>query len=42
MALIGVAAFSLAIVMDLCVAIARAAGKEIDLQDAGKAKLAAD
>jgi TRAP-type C4-dicarboxylate transport system permease small subunit len=38
----GVLAFCLAIAADLLVAIARAAGREIDLQAAGRVKLAAD
>ena len=39
---IGVVAFCLAIVADMLVAIARAAGKEIDLKEGGGVKLAAD
>lgn len=39
---IGVVAFCIGIVADLLVAIARSAGREINLQDVGKAKLAAD
>jgi TRAP-type C4-dicarboxylate transport system permease small subunit len=39
---IGLLAFCLAIVADMLVAIARAAGKEIDLKEGGGAKLAAD
>ncbi len=40
--LIGVFAFCLAIVADMLVAIARAAGKKFDVQERGKIKLAAD
>ena len=39
---IGVLAFCLAIVVDMLIAIARAAGREIDLKGGGAAKLAAD
>ena len=39
---IGLLAFCLAIVADLLVAIARAAGREIDLKERGGAKLVAD
>ena len=39
---IGLLAFCLAIVADMLVAIARAAGKEIDLKEGGGEKLAAD
>ena len=39
---IGLLAYCLAIVSDMLVAIARAAGKEIDLKEGGAAKLAAD
>ena len=39
---IGLVAFCLAIVADLLVAIARAAGKEIDLKERSGAKLVAD
>ncbi len=40
--LIGVLAFTLAIVVDLLVAGLRASGRELDLSDIGKVKLAAD
>jgi TRAP-type C4-dicarboxylate transport system permease small subunit len=40
--LIWVIAFALAIVADLLIAIVRAGGKEIDLKEGGKVKLAAD
>ncbi len=39
---IGILAFCLAILADLLLAIARATGKEFDLQEGGKVKLAAD
>jgi len=42
LALIGVAAFCLAILVDLYVAIARASGVELDLKTADNVKLAAD
>ena len=42
MAEIGILAFCLAILADLLLAIARAAGRELDLHEGGKVKLAAD
>jgi len=41
-ALIGVVAFCVAIAVDLVLAVAQAAGKDVGLQEAGKAKVAAD
>ena len=42
LSVIGVLAFCLAIIADMLVAVARAAGWEIDLKEGGKEKLAAD